>query len=73
MDVGTNNCAPNWITVAERLPEPGRAVLIALKPGAALVPVWVGWYELAISGWVDSEGYPARVTHWAQLPEGPRA
>jgi hypothetical protein len=61
-----------WIATTERMPEPGKAVLIALQPGVP-IQVWVGWYELALSGWVDSEGYPVRVRAWAPLPEAPRA
>lgn len=61
--------AVEWVPVEKWVPAPGRSVLIAVRNSS--VAVWVGWWELAIGGWVDSEGYPARVTHWAPLPEAP--
>jgi hypothetical protein len=58
-----------WISVTERLPDSDRNV-IQWAPGAN---PWPGY--LSLGAWYHSDGYPYgdnEVTHWAEMPMGPR-
>ena len=58
----------NWISVKERLPEPGDEVLVTDKYGNTTVA------EFAHRKfWPDSLNInPASITHWMPLPEPPK-
>jgi len=55
-----------WISVADRLPDPGARVLIGW---AGLDEMWIAF--LADAGFGDGEGYEYEPTHWMPLPEPP--
>ena len=58
-----------WISVTERLPDSARNVM-QLAPGA--LP-WPGY--LLLGDWYSSDGHrygKNEVTHWAEMPRGPR-
>lgn len=59
-----------WIACAERLPDDEVAVLIGTRDAAE--PVWIGYYDSAVSAWIDTEAAVVSVTHWSPLPAGPR-
>lgn len=56
-----------WIACAERLPDDEITVLLRTEQD-----VWPGWR--AGSVWRDTDGMPVRrkVTHWCDMPAGPR-
>ena len=64
----------NWIPVTERLPDEDETVLIYAP--TSIEPVWLGFMSGASERWYDVDGYnltPRTVTHWAEMPKGPRA
>jgi hypothetical protein len=58
-----------WIGVADRLPDDGIDVMVALGDGC----VWVGCLDPDGEGgeWVDPCNFPIDVTHWCEFPEHP--
>ncbi|MGL4649998.1 MAG: DUF551 domain-containing protein, partial [Caldilineaceae bacterium] len=57
-----------WIPVAERLPDDGITVLIALSDGDVLS----AWLDGDTQWWVEYYGsIVGEVTHWADLPAAP--
>lgn len=67
-------CTPRvikWIPVERELPDAETTVLIHVPHGNE--PVWLGFLDDG-GGWCDVDGSYIRnkVTHWAQLPEGPQ-
>lgn len=67
---GLEEATPNWISVEERLPPRGNAVLVFVINEKGIMPcvttdVWDGaWVENPASEWHT-------VTHWMPLPEPP--
>lgn len=70
-----------WIAVRERLPEPGKQVLVRLCGGSMEV-MFILECEATIAGtgqkvirpWWYPGGAPiANSTHWMELPAGPEA
>lgn len=59
-----------WRAVADGLPDAELTVLIHNR--AHQEPVWLGWFDGA-GQWFDTEATPVVVTHWADMPEGPKA
>lgn len=55
----------NWISVEDELPDDGK---IVLTYGDSVV--WVGYLDGGL--WRTASGYPATVTHWSDMPEGPK-
>ena len=57
-----------WISVEERLPEPGSIVLCRFKNGKFAVCFWGNWK------WQDIYNYSEYldITHWMPLPEPPK-
>jgi hypothetical protein len=60
-----------WISVLDRLPDDGLAVLVACP--LAGEPVWIAYYdsEELFWRWPDGSVVPEMVTHWMDLPELP--
>ena len=50
------------------LPDSDTTVLVAAAGG--IEPVWLGYFNG--EKWVTIEGYEITVTHWADLPQGPK-
>lgn len=64
---------PKWISVEERLPEPGVFVVIIIRMGEDTY-LRVGWLRGAEPRWMQAglgliEG---TVTHWMPLPDAPK-
>lgn len=68
---------PRWISVEERLPEAGKAVLILARWGNAgmIIPGWVGHFKTreGETGWVSPHDSldGKTITHWMPMPEPP--
>lgn len=62
----------NWSSVLDRLPDDDIDVLVYV-PGAS-ESVWIGHYdgEAGVWRWCDGGVIHQTVTHWMELPEGPR-
>lgn len=60
-----------WISVLDRLPDDGLAVLVACP--LAGEPVWIAYYDSQelFWRWPDGGMVPEMVTHWMELPELP--
>lgn len=57
-----------WISVGASIPDADTTVLVYAE--RADDPVWLGFYD---TYWHYVDGSPADgVTHWAEMPEGPR-
>ena len=58
------------------LPPQGKSVLLACKPNSRGIPPITVGYRFQEHRWFTVAGYTgkttATVTHWAELPEGPR-
>lgn len=71
------SCVPRWISVEERLPKAGKAVLILARWGNAgmIIPGWVGHFKTreGETGWVSPHDSldGKTITHWMPLPEPP--
>lgn len=70
---------PQWISVEDRLPEPGVPVLVNYigtdgLPSADGVVAWTDWGALWWEGSLaDSESeVTVPITHWMPLPHGPK-
>lgn len=63
-----------WISVKDRLPEPGRYVACIAKrnPFSRFMPMVA---RIEKNGWANpiTEQYISEVTHWMPLPEPPKA
>lgn len=62
----------NWIDADSQRPDDDIIVLVATpSPGE---PVWPGYYDSESNEWKISDGLPFgyKVTHWAEMPEGPK-
>lgn len=59
-----------WYSVAERLPDDEQTVLIALEGDSE--PVWLGFHTWD-AWYLVSGARSGRVTHWADMPGGPKA
>ena len=61
-----------WIAVADALPDDATTVMVHTP--VSNEPVWLGYYESEFRHWRFVEGAHARgVTHWAELPDPPKA
>ena len=74
-DASTVSTARNgWISVKDRLPEPGRYVACIAKrnPFSRFMPMVA---RIEKNGWANpiTEQYISEVTHWMPLPEPPEA
>ena len=62
-----------WISVKDRLPQPGRYVACIAKrnPFSRLMPMVA---RIEKNGWANpiTEQYISEVTHWMPLPEPPK-
>lgn len=64
----------NWISVAERLPEVDRQLVVVHVPDAILADVWPARWDanyknfVAGGGWFEQD----EITHWMPLPEPPK-
>lgn len=60
-----------WRAVAEARPDADETVLVCLRDHDE--PVWLGFLD--VDGWYLVDGAPVfdQVTHWAQMPGGPKA
>jgi len=61
----------NWHSVHDGMPDDDQTVLIRTpSPGE---PIWLGFHD-SNDGWYYAEGSKVNyaVTHWAELPEGPK-
>ena len=61
-----------WIDVASEKPDSDITVLIKIpSPGE---PVWFGYFSDESNQWMTIDNMPVNysVTHWAQMPEGPK-
>ena len=59
-----------WISVKDRLPEPGDYVLVC-----DIREAWYGLWEFSGSAWYDASYQPwsiDEVTHWQYLPQPPK-
>ena len=56
-----------WHPVDSRLPDADLTVLVALKDDAE--DVWLGYLDGET--WRNAEGFPIKVTHWAEIPLPP--
>lgn len=60
----------------DELPDVEQVVLVKLDP-VYDEPVWLGYLDAPLGSnrlvWFNIEGmkFPSRVTHWAEMPEGP--
>jgi Protein of unknown function (DUF551) len=65
----------NWIGVDKALPDDGMIVLIHAPK--ANEPIWLGYYSDEMHAWCEPGGgvFPEvnPITHWADLPDPPRA
>ena len=59
--------AMEWIAVDDRLPDDDTTVLVS-GPND---DVWIGWHD-GDGGWKSVDASPIEVTHWAEMPEGPK-
>ena len=59
-----------WFPTTEKLPEDDRNVLVYV-PGLA-EPVWPANYDEGVWRWDCGMPIPKQVTHWAEMPEGPK-
>lgn len=57
-----------WKDVNKELPDADETVLIATIDNTE--PVWLGYYDG--ERWLDVEGIPVNVSHWAPMPEAPK-
>lgn len=57
-----------WIPISERLPDTDRTVLAATEDEE--YPVWLAYYNS--TGWSGIDGFGVNVTHWMELPKGPK-
>jgi hypothetical protein len=64
-----------WRSVLAKMPDADVTVLLCV-PDAEAEPVWPGHWEDNDDGgrWMYDNGSPVRktVTHWAEMPRGPR-
>jgi len=62
-----------WRPTDAELPDDAATVMIAMAGDCEPEPVWLGWYDSAHGQWINIDGCPigARITHWAEMPEGP--
>ncbi len=59
-----------WIPVGDRLPENSRDVLVYCPREDA--EVWLGYYDAGQWDWADASVVRGEITHWAELPDGPK-
>lgn len=57
-----------WKDVNQELPDADETVLVATIDNTE--PVWLGYYDG--ERWLDAEGIPVNVSHWAPMPEAPK-
>ena len=60
-----------WKSTDAEMPDDGIDVLV--KTPSPSYPVWIGSHD-SDDGWTwcDGASVPYAVTHWAEIPEGPR-
>lgn len=58
----------HWKDVNKELPDADETVLVATIDNTE--PVWLGYYDG--ERWLDVEGIPVKVAHWAPMPEAPK-
>lgn len=59
----------HWIDVA--LDQPDEGMLVLVKTPSPSEPVWFGYLENEEWFTPDNQPYAYKVTHWAEMPEGP--
>jgi hypothetical protein len=61
-----------WISTLEEMPDADTTVLIYTNADGE--NIWLGYYEDDFNGWrfVEGGAVPHIVTHWAEMPEGPK-
>lgn len=61
-----------WIDVEDHLPGPDQVVLLAIAD--KIEPVWMGFRDDTDDCWRLVDACPVEhVTHWADLPQPPKA
>ena len=62
-----------WIDADSQRPDDDIIVLVATP--SLPEQVWLGYYDSESNEWKISDGLPFgdKVTHWAEMPEGPRS
>jgi len=63
--------AVTWIRVTDRLPDDDTIVLV-YAPNAASEPVWLGYLDGEDWHWANGMRVGQLVSHWAEMPEGPK-
>lgn len=67
---GIVNETIKWIPVADSVPDDDTTVLL-FTPNAG-EPVWLGYRDDNDWRYVDALRVEHKVTHWAEMPEGPK-
>jgi hypothetical protein len=75
-----SNCKPlvseqiEWVSALDELPDEGVTVLLFSQADGE--PVWPGYFDEATAHgyvWRSADGMEIEnVTHWAEMPEGPK-
>jgi hypothetical protein len=60
----------NWIAVTDSVPDDDTTVLLFCPDAGE--PVWLGYRDDEHWHFVDSIKVTYAVTHWAEMPEGPK-
>lgn len=64
----TNDITVRWHDASRTLPDSDETVLACFPDSSE--PVWLGFHDGL--RWLTVEGLPAKVSHWAEMPEPPK-
>lgn len=56
-----------WVSCTDEMPDADMAVLVRTPDSDERV--WIGWFDG--EKWKMEAGFAGRVTHWADIPNGP--